>query len=186
MILKKNYKHLKLNALSVKENIKEQTTEIICKLLFGKKKLTINGSGKGPVDALFGALVDNFSEEYCSLRNLYCVRFSIEADVEKYLTSYKTDATVESTLEITNSHTTLLFRERASSVNVVSANVVLSSIEHFINAERCVIILYRSIQDAKKRNRGDVLNDCTQQLTEIVKNVSYETVIKKLQESQGD
>jgi hypothetical protein len=179
-MLKKKYKHLKLDDLSIKENVREQTTEIICKLLFGKKKLTINGLGKGPVDALFTALINNFSDEYCSLKNLYCVRFSIEADVEKYLSSYKTDAAVEATLEITNSHATLLFRERASSINVVSVNVVLSSIEHFINAEKCVIILHRAIEDAKKRNRGDILNDCTRQLAEIVKNVSYENVIQKL------
>jgi len=185
-ILKKKYECLKLDGLSVKENIKEQTTEVICRLMFGKKKLTINGLGKGPVDGLFTALVNNFSGKYCSLKNLYCVRFSIEADVEKYLTSYKTDATVEATLEITNSHTTLLFRERANSVNVVSANVVLSSIEHFINAEKCVIVLYRAIEDAKKRNRGDILNNCTRQLAEIVKNVSYENVIQKLREGQKD
>ena len=182
-ILKKKYINLKLDKLSIKENITEETTEIICKLSLGKKQLTIKGSGKGPVDALFAALSDNLSDEYCSLENLYFARFSIEADVEKYLKSSKTDAVVEATLEIDNGFDPLLFRERANSINVVSARVVLSAIEHFINAEKCVIILYKNIQDVKKRNRGDMSNIYTQQLAEIVKNISYENVISKLKKT---
>ena len=182
-ILKKNYVNLKLNEFSIKENIAEKSTEIICKMLFGRKKLTIKGSGKGPVDALFGALVDNFSDEYCSLKNLHFTRFAIEANVEKYLRSSKTDAEVVATLEIDNGCDPLLFREGANSINVVSARAVLSAVEHFINAEKCVIILYNNIQDAKKRNRGDMTNIYTQQLAEIVKNISYENVISKLKET---
>ena len=182
-ILKRKYVDLKLVGLSIKENIIEENTEIVCKLLLGKKKLTIKGLGKGPVDALFAALVDNLSGEYCSLKNLYFAKFSIEADIEKYLKSSKTDAAVAATLEIDNGCDPLLFRERANSINVVSARVVLSAIEHFINAEKCVIMLYKNIQDAKKRNRGDMSGIYTQQLAEIVKNISYENVISKLKKT---
>ena len=182
-ILKRKYVDLKLVGLSIKENIIEENTEIVCKLLLGKKKLTIKGLGKGPVDAMFVALVDNLSDEYCSLKNLYFAKFSIEADIEKYLKSSKTDAAVAATLEIDNGCAPLLFRERANSINVVSARVVLSAIEHFINAEKCVIMLYKNIQDAKKRNRGDMSGIYTQQLAEIVKNISYENVISKLKKT---
>jgi len=182
-ILKKNYTNLKLSELSIKENVIEESTDIICKLLFGKKKLTIKGSGKGPVDALFGALVDNLSDEYCSLKNLHFTRFSIEADIEKHLRSSKADAAVEATLEVDNNCELLMFRESANSINVVSAKVVLAAVEHFINAEKCVIILYNNIQNTTKRNRGDMTDIYTQQLSEIVKNVSYESVISKLKET---
>jgi len=179
-VLSKDYKILKLNELLIKENIVANNTEILCKLLFGSKKLTIKGVGKGPVDALFGALISNFSEEYCSLKNLRFARFSIEADIEKYLASSRTDAMVEATLEIDNDCSNLLFRKKASSISIVAAQVVLSAIEHFINAEKCVVKLYGDIQHAKKRNRGDIVNIYTQQLAEIVKNVSYENVINKI------
>ena len=182
-ILKKNYINLKLSGLSIEENVTKGNTDIICKLLFGKKKLTIKGSGSGPVDALFSALIDNLSDKYCSLKNLHFAKFSIEADVEKYLKSSKTDAAVEATLEIDNGCDPLMFRECANSINVVSVKVVLSAVEHFINAEKCVIILYNNIQDAKKRNRGDMTGIYTQQLAEIVKNISYENVISKLKET---
>ena len=179
-VLKKSYIKLELKELSIKENIVEESTDIVCKLLFGKKKLTIKGSGKGPVDALFRTLVNDLSDEYCSLKNLHFARFSIEADVEKYLRSSRTDAEVEATLEVDNDCDPLLFRISANSINVVAAKVVLSAVEHFINAEKCVIILYNNIQYAKKRNRGDMTNIYVQQLAEVVKNISYENVISKL------
>ena len=185
-ILKKDYVSLKLIELSIKEDAVKEKSEINCKLLFGKKRLTIKGPGSGPVDALFGALVDSFSDEYCSLKNLYFARFSIEADVEKYLRYSKTDAIVEATLEIDNDCDALLFREKSNSISIVSAKVVLSAIEHFINAEKCVTMLYDDIQNAKKRNRGDMTNFYTRQLAEIVKNISYENVIQKLKERQKD
>jgi len=127
-------------------------------------------------------LVDNFSDKYCSLKNLHFTRFSIEADIEKHLRSSKADAVVEATLEIDNDCEALLFREKSSSISFVSAKVVLAATEHYINAEKCVTILYNSIQSAKKRNRGDMTNIYTQQLAEIVKNISYENVIQRLKE----
>ena len=183
-LLGKDYISLKLIELQIKEDAIEEKTEIVCKFLFGKKKLTIKGTGKGPVDALFNALVDSFSDEYCSLKNLHFTRFSIEADIEKHLRYSKTDAVVEATLEIDNGCENLLFRGKSSSISTVSAKVVLAATEHFINAEKCVIVLYNSIQSAKKRSRGDMMNIYTQQLAEIVKNVSYENVIQKLKEEQ--
>jgi len=181
-ILKRDYISLKLVELQIKENAIEDKTEVNCKFLFDKKKLTIKGTGKGPVDALFGALIDNFSDEYCSLKNLYFARFSVEADVEKHLRHSRTDAMVEATLEIDNDCDALLFREKSNSVSFVSAKVILAAIEHFINAEKCVTMLYNNIQNAKKRNRGDMTGIYTRQLAEIVKNVSYENVIQKLKE----
>ena len=181
-ILKRDYINLKLVELLIKENTAEDKTEVNCKFMFNKKKLTIKGKGKGPVDALFGALVDKFSAEYCSLKNLHFARFSVEADIEKYLRYSRTDAVVEATLEIDNNCEALLFREKSNSVSFVSAKVILAAIEHFINAEKCVTMLYSNIQNAKKRNRGDMTNIYTQQLAEIVKNISYENVIQKLKE----
>lgn len=183
-VLKKGYIKLKLTELLIKENTSEENTEVTCKLLFGKKRLTLKGLGKGPIDALFSALVEKFSDDYCSLKNLYFARFSIEADIENYLRHSKTDAMVEATLEIDNDCEALLFREKTNSISVASAKVVLAAIEHFINAEKCVTILYDNIQNAKKRNRGDMANIYTRQLAEIVKNISYENVIQKLKEKQ--
>ena len=83
--LKEKYTNMELVQLSIKENAVEGTTDVDCKILFGKKKLTIKGTGKGPVDALFTALSSKFVNEYCSLERLHFSRFSVEADIEKNL-----------------------------------------------------------------------------------------------------
>jgi len=178
--LKEKYTNMELVQLSIKEDAVEGITDVSCRILFGEKKMTIKGTGKGPVDALFTALRGKFVGEYCSLQRLHFSRFSVEADIEKNLGPSKTDATVEATLEIANECGSSLFRERASSISVVSAKVILSAMEHFINAEKCVIMLYENLQYAGNKGRGDMVNIYTQQLTEIVKNVSYENVINKI------
>jgi len=179
-ILEDDYVRLELFQLSIKEDAIEQITEVNCKMLVDGKKQTIKGSGSGPVDALFTALVEKFSPDYCSLENLCFARFSVEADINKDLSSSKADAAVSATLEIDHELNSLLFREWASSVSVVSAKVVLSAMEHFINAERAVVKLYKGLQYAKERGRGDMINVYTQQMTGVVKSVSYERVIKRL------
>jgi len=177
--LGEQYATLRLVHLTIKEDVIEETTEIKCDMLLGGKKLTVKGAGNGPIDALFTALVKKFSPEYCSLENLHFTRFSVEADISKGSASAKTDATVEATLEIDNESSSLLFRERANSISVVSAKVAVSTIEHFINSEKCVIMLYNNLQYAKERRRGDMVVLYTQKLAEVVKNVSYEKVIEK-------
>lgn len=179
-VLEDEYLKLELNQLSIKEDATDQITEIRCRLLIGSKKSIIKGIGRGPVDALFSSLIENFSKDYHSLENLSFARFSVEADINKDLSALKTDASVLATLEIDHDLSSLLFREWASSISVVSAKVVISAIEHFINAERAVVKLYKGIQYAKKRGRGDMINVYTQQMTGIVKNVSYEKVIERI------
>ena len=183
-VLLGEYLGLELVQLSIREDLAEGVTNVSCKLLLGEEKLTIKGSGSGPVDALFTAMVKRFSNEYCSLENLCFSRFSVEADIDKNLKPSKTDSSVEATLEIDNDCSSLLFRERASSISVVSAKVILSAIEHFINAEKCVIMLYNNLQYARDRRRGDMVNIYTQRLTEVVRNVSYEKVINKCKENK--
>ena len=166
--------------MSIKEDAIEKITDVNCRILFGKKKLTIKGAGKGPVDALFTSLTSKFVSEYCSLERLRFSRFSVEADIEKNLGPSRTDATVEATLEISNECGSSLFRQRANSISIVSAKIILSAVEHFINAEKCVIMLYKNLQYADRNGRGDMVNIYTQQMAEIVKNVSYENVITKI------
>ena len=178
-VLLDEYTGLELVQLSIREDVVEGITDVSCKLSLGKKKLTIKGFGNGPVDALFTAMVKRFSAEYCSLENLCFSRFSVEAEIDTNLKSSTADSSVEATLEIDNGCSSLLFRERARSISVVSAKVVLSAMEHFINAEKCVIILYNNLQYAIERRRGDMVNIYTQKLAEVVKSVSYEKVINK-------
>ena len=180
--LQDDYAKLELYQLNIKEDAIEQITEIDCRIVVNGKKMTIKGKGRGPVDALFTALVNKLSKDYHSLEKLSFARFSVEADINKDLDTAKTDGAVHATLEIDHELDSLLFREWANSVSIVSAKVVLSTIEHFVNAEKAVVKLYEGLQHARKSGRGDMINVYTQRLTGIVKNVSYEKVIQRLKD----
>ena len=64
-------------------------------------------------------------------------------------------------------------------MNKAAVSVVLQAIEHFINSEKAVVRLHDYVQSASKRNRGDLVEHYVRQLSELVKNTSYEKVLKK-------
>ena len=64
-------------------------------------------------------------------------------------------------------------------MNKAAINVVLQAVEHFINSEKAVVRLRDYVKDASKRNRGDLVDRYVRQLSELVKNTSYEKVLQK-------
>ena len=114
------------------------------------------------------------------------VDFSIEGDFERK--TYKksnTDVDVEARLLMQSSGgLEFIFRERSPSMNTAAIKVVLKVMEHFINAERAVGVLYECIDDAKKRQRGDLVDSYLRELSELVRSISYEKKIKDLLEAK--
>ena len=73
----------------------------------------------------------------------------------------------------------LIFRDKSQSLSRASATAVLKSVEFFVNIEKAVKILKISINDAEKRNRGDILSSCISKLGELVNATSYKKIIGK-------
>jgi len=63
-------------------------------------------------------------------------------------------------------------------MNASAARVVSKCIEYFINSENAFFVLKSAVEDAKKRDRPDLVKIYTAQLAEIVKNTSYKKIIK--------
>ena len=63
---------------------------------------------------------------------------------------------------------------------------VIAAVEYFVNAERAFITLYRSRQDARERNRDDLVTRYTEELAEVVKSTSYAEVIESIRREIGD
>ena len=57
---------------------------------------------------------------------------------------------------------------------------VIAAVEYFVNAERAFITLYRSRQDARERNRDDLVTRYTEELAEVVESTSYAEVIETI------
>ena len=95
------------------------------------------------------------------------------------------NAVVEAMLIVNNDRgEDITFRNRSSSINKAAANVVLQTVEYFINSERAVLQLYENITSAKDRNRGDLIAGYTSDLSELVKNVSYVEAIERSKEKK--
>ena len=108
----------------------------------------------------------------------------MEADFKKtYKSRSKMDAPVEvRVLLCGGGDGKFIFRETSTSMVTAAIKAIVSAAEYFINSELAVESLYKGIQGAKKRTRPDLIELYTFQLSELVKNVSYEEKIKYLSE----
>ena len=165
---------------NIQENADTGKTKICCKInLTGSKindTIVVEGSGVGPVDVLFSSLSGQLSEQYSSLNTMSFSEFGVSADLaRKYALNYSGSAAqVEALLVVTNARgDDLIFRHRSSSINRAAFLAVLNAIEHFINSEKAVGVLRLALTDAKKRNRGDMVDFFTRQLIELVEVTNY-------------
>ena len=181
-------RYIKLNVnkeFNIKGDLQGGVTKVYCKInLTGSatdSEMFIEGTGAGPVDAFFSSLVGQLSKQFCSLNLLRFSEFGISADLSRIrLSPSGSDAPVEAVLVVSNElDRQFIFRERSCSMNRAALGAVIQAVEHFINSEEAVIALHHAIADAKKRNRGDLMDRYMGQLSELVERSSYESTIAK-------
>ena len=142
--------------------------------------LQLTGEGVGFIDASFEALVSYFEGEYPSLRSIRFASFEVRGELED-TTHAGADALCRARLIIENSERAPFeFEASQPSMASVSLDVVVHALEHFINAERAFIRIYRALEDAKARGRHDLIESYTSQLSELVKTTSYTESIAQL------
>tara|TARA_Y100001963_G_C6571486_1_gene349069 strand:- start:333 stop:533 length:201 start_codon:yes stop_codon:yes gene_type:complete len=61
---------------------------------------------------------------------------------------------------------------------IAAVSVIRKAFEYLINAERAILQLKEDIACAQLRNRQDLVSKYTKQMTELVRILSYEKVIK--------
>jgi len=183
-VLGKSQLKLFISNFILKESDKDEKSYISCSLRVpASRKLSakIKGEGDGFVDALFSAIIERLSGDFCSLKKFSLDDFSVKVDFKNSNRWNKTDAPVEIKLAIENSNKKLLyFKATARSLVVAAISAIKSAIEYLINVELAVIELYKSIKDATERGRTDLVQEDTIRMTELVRIVSYEETIAKL------
>lgn len=169
----------------IREDFNHDQTQIECIIVMSDTNRTqekkILGHGNGPVDAFFNALLTELSGEYESLETFEFSQFATRANLKKsHFKNSGSNAEVEALVVVRNGFDNeLIFRDKSQSLSRASARAVLKSVEFFVNIEKAVKILKRSIDDAKKRNRGDILSSCISRLGELVNATSYKKIIGK-------
>ena len=181
-VLGNEYLELKIARLVVEEDPEGVHSKVAIFLADTDGNTTeVAGEGCGLVDALWSGLLSRYSAEYQSLCSLEVAGFEVKAKLDTKKEKDGTDAVGEVTLELRNSdQTRFSFSDASRSITTSTSRVVLAAIEYFINAERAFITLFRSRQDAKERNREDLVARYTGELSEVVKSTSYAEVLENM------
>ena len=152
----------------------------------GPMELEVAGTGVGFVDAAFHAFRDAFAQQYPSLQTIRFAGFAIEAEMATGKAQAATDAVGRVRLQVCNSYGALFEFEHASrSITASALHCVLAATEYFVNTERAYLTLHRALEDARRRNRPDLVERYQIQLGEIVKATSYSDVIERLRQGEG-
>ncbi|MBK8012309.1 MAG: hypothetical protein IPK13_13250 [Deltaproteobacteria bacterium] len=142
---------------------------------------TVAGEGVGIVDAFFQGLVEQFSKEYPSLTTIRFAGFDVKAVIEegKYHRGSRSDALGEVRLLVENDHgKTFEFVATSRSVTGAALQATLDAVEYFVNSERAFLATHHALEDAKTRNRNDLVIHFSKRLAELVQNTSYSELIE--------
>lgn len=184
-VLGDGYTHVIVKRVLVEEDLEGGSTSVTCEVDHeqGGEKSVIAGQGVGMIDALLQAMLARFGEEYPSLKTIRLQSFSVGAKLETKKGFSGADSLGEVTLEIANTENRVFtFKDSSRSVISSMVRVTLAALEHFINAERAFVSLHHALQDAKARNRADLVQRFTNNMATLVKNTSYSEVISRLRD----
>jgi hypothetical protein len=182
-VLGADYVEHQIVGLALEEDFEREKSRVKIDLADsdGQHRGTVEGEGVGLVDALTHALHKRFAPEYRSLDSIEFTGFSVSAKFDTKNRRTGSDAVGEVSLEVRNSEGEAFeFADASRSIATSAARAVLAAIEYFVNAERAYITVYRALQDAKDRDRPDLIARYTRELAEIVKSTSYTEVIERI------
>lgn len=191
-VLGADYVEHKIVGLLLEEDYEQEKSKVRLEVALdspsggGEKRYTMEGEGVGLVDALTNALTKRFAPEYQSLDSIEFTGFSVSAQFDTKKQRSGSDAVGNVSLEVRSSEgRQFTFSDSSRSVATSAARAVLAAVEYFVNAERAYITLYRALQDAKDRDRPDLVGRYTRELSEVVKSTSYTEVIEKIRKELG-
>ncbi len=143
--------------------------------------ISLSGKGVGVVDAVFHALKDTLSREYPSLNSIRFSGFEIRADFNTRKDDSGSDAAGTVVLVVeSSSDRRFEFAHTSRSITASMVIATLQASEYFVNTERAFILLHRALDDARARNRSDLVTRYNLEMAEIVENTSYSEVIERL------
>ena len=180
-ILGAQYVSIFIKDFSLIENDETKTSHVKCTISFSNKwkNMAIKGVGYGIVDALFNSMMKRFTKDFSSLSQLEFDDFAMHVKFKNLLAT-KTDAPVEIKIALTNKQgQRIYFSSEARSMVVAAISAIRKAFEYLINAERAFLHLQKDIENAAERNRVDLANTYTNQMTTLVRILSYEEVVKK-------
>lgn len=179
-VLGEGYLEIKGKSITIKENFDKEETAIELELLDDSK---VSGHGVGAVDSFFNGLLGHFSKEFKSITSITLEKFHVSTRRESSYDCLGTSALCCVDMLVKNSNGKKFnFQSTTRSLTTSAAEVCMAAIEHFVNAEKSYIILWKCLKNASDRNRQDLVDRYTKEISEVVINTSYADTIRDLQE----
>lgn len=190
-LLAGKYLTLSIGALSIDEQVATGETQVRCELSIANiegvlDNYNVVGAGMGFIDALFNGVCDKIVDDCQTFDNLSIQEFHVEVDKNELREAKRrgvqgSAANVDICLILHNGYLTkssayMPFRSRSRSLVSAGVQVVMQAVEFYVNSEKAVMELRSLINNAKERNRIDLVERYISMLSTLTENTSYEGI----------
>ena len=164
--LGEDYQKLSLKKLSISEHLQGKKTTIDYEFFDGIRAVEVDEApGKGAADAFFKSMIEHYNT-FSSIQTLQLKSFDVKVDLVS--SQAGTDAKVLVSAEFCNGRQSATFTASDYSIVTACCKCVLDSIEYVLNSELAFKKMKIIIEDAKSRNRSDIVSKYEYQLASLV------------------
>ena len=129
---------------------------------------------KGFVDGIFKACHKTFSKDFNSLQNIKLVNYELVPKFKKDNSITGADASVEVSVAMeVRDHGIAEFNSSSRSILYSSLVATLEAFEFYINCEKTFKKIKLILEDARQRNRGDIVQSCVSDLSKLTEVNTY-------------
>jgi hypothetical protein len=181
-VLKETFLDLALVGYELREDLDTDDARIVCRVRDGRTGETqvIEGQGVGIIDAFFHGLKARLAGRYKSLESICFCGFTVRGKMDTGRAPASSDALAEVTLGIRNSYgREFIFTHASRSVMRSGLEATLSAAEYFVNSEVAFLALHDALQQARTKNRDDLVTKYTSMLAVLVENTSYSELLEQ-------
>ena len=170
-------------SINVRESLQDDFT--ITDFSFEKRDLSesvisiTESRGRGFVDGLFNGLRNYFVDTYSSLSRIKLVDISVNPVMSSHKRKMATDAQAEVAFTVDVANMGKSQFEHISRSMIYSSYVcALNVFQFYINCERSFDRIALGLEDAKARNRFDIVEQCKYDLSRLTEINNYEKKTK--------
>lgn len=128
----------------------------------------------GFVDCVFEGLQLKYSSLYPSLKNIRLANLTVNPIIKYGRKGTGSDSFTDVVLRVeVKKRASADFATKSRSLAFSSFVATLSAFQFYINCEKCFLSLSRTIEDAQKRNRADIIESCKMRLSALTEVNSY-------------
>lgn len=166
-------------SITVSESLQDDftITDFSFNLSIGPSTETValdNQKGKGFVDGVFTGLHSYFVDKYSSLERIRLADYNVNPIMSNSKKSMGTDAQASVLLSVTaDLHGLAEFRHTSRSMIYSSFSAALEAFQFYVNCDRTFDKIQLFIEDARERNRGDIISECIYDLSKLTEVNNY-------------